>query len=577
MDVHKTPYVDDLVTTLPAVVTAVATSGFYLEDEDANWDGPTLSCGIFIETASEPFVEVGDRVIVCGRVRERRENDSDLSTTVIDSTVTEGYVTRTASGVTLPSPVVLGYGGRTVPTTIIEDNYPGNVENGASLDLTEGIDFYESLEGMRVQINDAIVVGPLKGTGKSSRAVVLPDLGAWASPLSAYGGMMRTASDANPERVMIDSWLLEDALPAVNVGDTFDAPLVGVLGYKDGNFRLHLTSMPRRVDNGLAAEAVAAITANQLRVGTFNVHGLSVQNTTAEYDALASIIVTNLKSPDLLLLEEVQDNSASATAGIVTANGTLAKLGAAVVRAGGAQYAWRQVDPVNNADGGEFNGNIRSVFFFRTDRGLSFIDRPSLSDLATTGTAAESGPNGLQLSISPGRIDPGNSAWMESRKPLAGEFVFQPIGATTGRRLFVIGCHFVSKVDDSPLFGRWQPPLEPSASQRAAQATVVANFVGELLAVDVDARIIVLGDFNDFEWSTPMATLEAAGLDCLTDSLDANQRYTFVEDGNSQAIDHVLISNVLAGDTPVLDIVHVNAEYAVQASDHDPVLLRLFA
>jgi len=39
-------------------------------------------------------------------------------------------------------------------------------------------------------------------------------------------------------------------------------------------------------------------------------------------------------------------------------------------------YQYRQIDPVNNADGGAPGGNIRVGFLFRTDRGLEFFDRP---------------------------------------------------------------------------------------------------------------------------------------------------------------------------------------------------------
>ena len=59
----------------------------------------------------------------------------------------------------------------------------------------------------------------------------------------------------------------------------------------------------------------------------------------------------------------------------------------------------------------------------------------------------------------PGRIEPTDAAFTNSRKPLAGEFLFN------GRRLFVIANHFNSKGGDDPLFGRFQPPvLVPKAN-----------------------------------------------------------------------------------------------------------------
>ena len=42
------------------------------------------------------------------------------------------------------------------PTTVIDDDAAGNVETGRTFDpADDGIDFYERLEGMRVQVNDA--------------------------------------------------------------------------------------------------------------------------------------------------------------------------------------------------------------------------------------------------------------------------------------------------------------------------------------------------------------------------------------------------------------------------------------
>ena len=56
----------------------------------------------------------------------------------------------------------------------------------------------------------------------------------------------------------------------------------------------------------------------------------------------------------------------------------------AIQSAGGPLYQYRQINPVNDQDGGEPGGNIRQVFMFRTDRGLSFIDRPGGTSTTVT-------------------------------------------------------------------------------------------------------------------------------------------------------------------------------------------------
>lgn len=52
------------------------------------------------------------------------------------------------------------------------------------------------------------------------------------------------------------------------------------------------------------------------------------------------------------------------------------------------------------------------------------------------------------------------------------------------------------------------------------------------------------------------------------------ERYSYVYEGNSQVLDHILVSPNL--DTRVdYDVVHINSEFANQTSDHDPQVIRL--
>ena len=173
-----------------------------------------------------------------------------------------------------------------------------------------------------------------------------------------------------------------------------------------------------------------------------------------------------------------------------------------------------------------------------------------------------------QLSVSPGRIDPANAAWNSSRKPLAAEFLFN------GQRLYAIANHFNSKGGDQPLTGRFQPPARSSEIQRHQQAMIEAGFVQQIRAIDPSANVVVLGDLNDFEFSETIHVLEAAGLADLYDTLPAAERYSYVFEGNSQTLDHILVSGPLLNRS-TLDVVHVNAEFADQASDHDPSVVRI--
>jgi hypothetical protein len=567
---HRSPLVGTNVNGVEGIVTAkrtgVSPRGFYMQDPAPDGDSAT-SEGIFVFTSTAPTVNVGDRVSVSGRVIEFRGANATLSLTEIGSaTGVPLVVTVLSTGNPVPTPMTIP----TPPLEVIEDDTTGNVETSGVFDPAfDGIDFYESLEGMRVQVEHAVAVGPRVSFGEI--AVVSED---WSGVglRTQRSGIVIRPTDFNPERVIVDDENFRPAAstPGTNVGEHFADPLVGVMDYTFGNFKLQLTSMPTVVPGGLGQEVTEAQTDQELAIATFNVLNLDPGDT-GQVAALGQEIVANLRSPDLIALEEVQDNSGAADDGTTDASLTYAALIDAIVGAGGPTYEFRQINPLNNEDGGAPGANIRVGFLFHTERGLSFVDRRGGD--ATTPTTVVDHPSGPRLTFSPGRVDPRNEAWSVpegTRKPLAGEFRFR------GKSLFVIANHLKSKTEDDPLFGRFQPPVRITDVQRGEQAQIVNDFVDSILAADPEADVIVLGDFNDFHFSDALATLERGVLTNLTDTLPENDRYTFIFDGNSQTLDHILVSSHIAARFPVeYDIVHMNAEFAVQASDHDPAIARI--
>ena len=114
-----------------------------------------------------------------------------------------------------------------------------------------------------------------------------------------------------------------------------------------------------------------------------------------------------------------------------------------------------------------------------------------------------------------------------------------------------------------------------SLDERQAQAAAVKSFVEPLITND--QNVVVLGDFNEFEFVSPVTTFESAGLTNLTNTLPEDERYSFIFQGNSQSLDHILVKDNLAA-TAEFEIVHVNSEFAAtdsRASDHDPLITRL--
>jgi predicted extracellular nuclease len=564
----KSPAAGTHVTNVPGIVTALRTAssrGFWMQDATQD-DDPATSEGIFVFTSSPPEVAVGDSVLVSGTVSdfyplssgETVSTTSNLSITEIGSP----EVTEVSSGNPLPDPIVLG--PNTVPDTYAPDLGGANIENTPITPDRSALDFYESIEGMRVEVDNARVVGPSNTFGEQY-VTTKPDSAA------TYRGGAELLGENKMPAGRLEIATLDGSSPALDVGDVLQGPTVGPLDWSNfGGYVLEASTLGDVQHNDLAPVTATPGTANQLSIATYNVENLAPTNPQSKFDALAQGVVTNLASPDIVALEEIQDNDGATDHGVVAADQTLAKLTAAIKAAGGPAYAWRQIDPVNDQDGGQPGGNIRNAFLFDPAR-VQFVDAgPADVDRSTVGTGVQKVKGQAALTLSPGRVDPQNPVWTDSRKPLAGQFLFgkQPV--------IVIANHFDSKGGDQNADGRFQYPAQSSAVQRAGQAQVLHDFVGKILAVDKKAEVVVVGDLNDFQFSPALAALktgtsDGTGPSILTDlitTLPVNQQYTYVFNGVSQVLDHILVSRDLTG--VHYQVVHVNSEYHDQVSDHDP-------
>ncbi|MEH2022894.1 endonuclease [Nostoc sp.] len=289
-----------------------------------------------------------------------------------------------------------------------------------------------------------------------------------------------------------------------------------------------------------------------LTVGSFNVENLDPKD--QRFDNIAKIIGNNLNAPDVISLIEIQDNNGPTNDNVVNANQTYQKLIAALKNIGSPAYEFVDIAPSDDRDGGEPGGNIRVGFLFKPSR-ITLAKAPRRGS-SLDAVAISKGTNGLDLSLNPGRIDPTNAAFDESRKPLAAEFIFND------QKLFIIANHFISKLGGSP-----------SDVKRVKQAEIVNGFVAQLLEADPQAKVIVLGDLNDLPDSLPLKTLKGNILENLTDRLPVSDRFTFKFKGNPELIDHLLVSeNLSRVAKPEIDIVHVNVGFSKPVSDHDPVI-----
>jgi predicted extracellular nuclease len=526
-------FVADSVST-SGIVTAVTRDGFFLQDSLGDADDAT-SDAVFIYTGGAPSVLAGDDVRVEGVVHEYLPGNDASNFTVTEFDHPRVFIA--AHGQPLPAPVRLSVDGRRAPS-----------------DLHDAIGFYERLEGMRVTVVAPRVV---QQTNVFGEVWVVP-AGLETSP---RGALAAGPDIFHPERVQLDDALLATAMPAFEVGDVL-ADVTGVITYSFGNYELLVDSRPVKRSGSLSREVTTlAAVSGRVRIASFNLYNLT-RVETARMDEIARVIVSHLASPDIIAVEEIQDDSGALDDGTVDASLTLGALTAAIRNADGPWYDFREVLPANNQDGGEPGGNIRVAFLFDPAR-VAFVDRGDSFGSAETRVVDVAGHP--RLTRSPGRIDPGNDAWEQSRKPLVGEF------RSHGQTLFVIACHFVSQTGSTSLFGATQPPFDPGAAQRLAQAQRVARFVGDIYAVASNASVVVLGDLNDDWFSATLAALEQAPLTGLWRTIKEEDRYSLLFDGLAQEFDHILVSPSLASSAQ-FDIVHVAAEFANGVSDHDCVL-----
>ncbi|MFJ6580238.1 endonuclease/exonuclease/phosphatase family protein [Streptomyces sp. NPDC091368] len=558
------PLAGKQVTGVTGIVTGVrsyGSRGFWIQDPEADAD-PATSEGVFVFTSSVPTVAVGDAVSVNGTVTEYVPGgltSGNQSLTQISKPV----VTVVSKDNPVPAPVRIS--AWSVPDAYAPEGDPaaGGSINGLTLDPeTYALDYYESLEGMNVRIGSSRVVG-----ATDPYAELWVTVKPWENRNRRGGTVYGSYESQNTGRLQVQSLvpLAQQPFPKANVGDRLTGTTEGPLDFNQfGGYTLTARTLGTVVDRGLKRETTAAQHKNELAVATYNVENLDPTDPQEKFDALAKAVVENLASPDIVALEEIQDNNGAKNDGTVAADVTVKKFTDAIVAAGGPAYSWRSIDPENGKDGGEPGGNIRQVFLFNPAR-VSFTDRPGGD--ATTGTAVTGSKGRAALTLSPGRVDPSNAAWEASRKPLAGEFVFR------GRTVFVIANHFGSKGGDESIVSHHQPPTRSSEAKRLLQAQAVNAFVKDITAVDKRADVLVVGDINDFEFSgTTRALTDGGALYPAVKSLPRSERYSYVYQGNTQVLDQILTSPGVRDFT--YDSVHINAEFADQDSDHDPQVLR---
>ncbi len=558
---HTSPLLGERVTT-SGVVTAVAGNGFFMQDIEGDDDIAT-SNAIFVFQGGNPVFQpaIGDAVTVEGTVSEFTPGGAatrNLSQTQLGGSP---VLTVESSGNALPAAVVLGAEGRLPPTGLIDD------DAFAAFDpVNDPIDFYESLEGMLVT---AAAPRAVSGANRFGEIFTVVDNGAGVDRFADRGALAIAPDNFNPEKLQLQfgsgNPLNTLETPQAPVGAVF-ADVTGVMSYAFGNFEVLVTEPVEATFIPDLAETATTIAggADQLTIASYNVLNLDPNDADGDrdvelgrFDTLGRHIAVNLGSPDIVALQEVQDNSGSADDGVVSADETLQRLVDAIAAAGGPAYAFVDNPFIEDArSGGQPGGNIRTAYLYNPDR-VDLVE----GSLQTIGTQE------------------GGQPFAGVRLPLIAEFAFN------GETVTVVNNHFSSKSGSAAILGVEQPfelrqddpTVNGTVDARLAQAQAVKDFVDALKAEDPDAKIAVVGDLNEFEFNPPVELLSES-LANLVETLPQEERYSFVFQGNAQVLDHILVSSALAEEAQ-FEFVRVNVEYAEtpeRGSDHDPLVASLF-
>ena len=541
----SSPMVDARVDTL-GLVTAVTRNGFYLQDPGGDGN-PDTSDGIYVFTYTPPSLRRGECVAVGDALVQEYYGKTELSWV--------GAV-EPSDACSLDSvlPIVLP---------------PARL----GMHVAEQ---YERWEGMLVQLNglDGFVHGPTKryASGEAEIAYLPSAL----QPAVRHGRILRDGSDSGSDvnaqardALQYLSTLIGGELPAANWGDRLHsddngaAPLDAVMDYNFGKYQLLLLPGESVLAEASPIQEEApdlAVTPQDFTVCTFNVHGLGQgaaqfsdpQDYALAVERRAQVIAETLAGCTIIGIQETgTPEDAQALAERLSAGYGLPYLAVAL--------------PGPASDDGEFP--LTNSFLVRTDR-------VTVNDWFSSQGCSTRDYDVRELDADP--CPPGEYP-LFNRPPLVLDVAVRgEWGEPYALRL--INNHWKSKAGDEPV----------NAERRLLQARHVADIVRDSAGAEGSRPVIALGDLNDFADSEPLAELIAGDVHPLVnvwDYLPQAQRYSFIFDGASQVLDHILIPPNMVQLLSGAGALHVNSDLAMRAagnagpggqvSDHDLLMIRL--
>lgn len=555
---HQSPLVGRDVIVNNVVVTKIDKSGFYVQDKVSD-NNPKTSDALYV--ASKDKVKSGDLLKVQGTVKEGYLEEYSVRpgqtfkapvgsltvTQIINATITKLGVAALPDAVEFSKKIPKDTVDKT-PTKYDPEN--------------EALDYFESLEGMRVNINKPKILGPqYKGD-----IYVLP--GNYnGQKLNNIGGVNLRPGVQNTETIAIEV----GKKVVAKAKDYFNEDITGVFTYRYKTYRIDPYKVPKVQDGGLKREVSKIYPAeDKLTIASYNIENFSAnskgrdETPEEKVDKIAKSFINEVHSPDIITLIEVQDNNGGVNDGTVEGVKSGEKLADRIKSFGGPEYKYTEVAPIDGKDGGKPGANIRVAYLYNPNR-VTLIGK----DKGGSEEAARFVDGHLEKN--PARIDPTNINFEKVRKSLAAEFDFK------GERIVVIANHLKSKLGDDAVYGSNQPAIENTKAQRVEQAKLLNAFVREGLRQNPNLKFVLTGDFNDFEFSDTVKTIVGNELVNLMAEHEAGDRYSYFYRGSNQSLDNILVSKNIK-DRVLFSPVHINASFMEEhgrASDHDPVVVQI--
>jgi hypothetical protein len=621
--------------TLARTSAGASQNGFFLQSRVGATDGdPTTSDGIFVFMGAFTSLiggytpTVGDEVVLRARVAEFF-NLTQLTGASLVTTLATGLDVATEVETTdAVPPADLATADR-----FWERHEGARLRVRAGSGATSGRDVFAGTADSEIWLVD--VDDPLLDRADPYARRVFRD----PHPLDNQPTPL--FDDANGHRIMLGSLGVKATagdntvlLPPARTFDTLTADAVGGLYFSFEKYGVQVESaaFAPGADPSANAAPVAAHRSEEYAVATFNVENLydfrddpfdgcdfagnsgcpgvnppfdyvpaSAEAYNERLAAQAGVIVGPMKAPDILLIQEAEDQDiCTVTAGALTCGATdnadgkpdtLQELALAVATAGGPSY-----DAAYDRDGADDRG-IVAGFLYRTDRvslapaGTGVLSADPGVDYrgaALAYNADVQNPKSLNADL-PSDVDTStgvDGSDVYTRAPQVAKFlVAGSPGSAEKLTLWALSNHFSST---------------PNArvGQRREQAAYGAAIVAAIEADDAQARVVYGGDLNVFPRpDDPIATSDAdtpsdqlaplydGGLHNLWDDLLADApsaAYSYVFQGQAQTLDHLMVNDALYGDLVQMRAAHINAGWPADfdgdgprgVSDHDPQIAR---